>query len=183
MKINNSLIFILFSILVFSCNLNSTNTGDNKSYNWQISSLESLGFDSQNLNNAVKKIDSEKLLSSLLIVKDGYLVFEEYFEKMDLCPSNKIVREDISFFRNGYFFAENYKTNYDKNDAHVVTSISNNFSSALIGIAVREDFIDPDDKAMKYLCSSYKKKCKCDKVKITVEQLLTMRSGIPKDSP
>jgi CubicO group peptidase (beta-lactamase class C family) len=182
MKNKYILICLLLSILVFSCNLNSTDTGNNKSYDWQISNLEALGFCSQKLNEAVKKIAAERLLTSLLVVKNGYLVVEEYFEKMERYSPKKVILEDISFFRNGYFIAENYKTNYDKDDAHIVTSVSNNFSSALIGIAVREGFINTDDKVMRYLCSSYKEKCKCDKSKITIEQLLTMRSGIAKDS-
>ncbi|MCP4372905.1 MAG: beta-lactamase family protein, partial [Deltaproteobacteria bacterium] len=86
--------------------------------------------------------------NSLLILKDGKLVVEQYFR--------------------GWSQEEN----------HQMQSVSKSFTSLLLGDAIDRGFIDSvDDPILKYL-PKYKSILIGKKKKITIEDLLTMSAGL-----
>ncbi|MGF1701128.1 beta-lactamase family protein [Photobacterium makurazakiensis] len=87
-------------------------------------------------------------IDSLLIIKDGDLVFERYF--------------------NGW----------QQDEPHTVQSVSKSLTSLLYGMAEKQGMIQDDDSiAAKYL-SSYRTYFVGDKANITLKHLLTMSSGL-----
>lgn len=81
-----SLTIVLFS---FSCSLHNNACPDSTAINrlvttddgWQTSSLDSVGINREKLQTLVKRIcdSTYQNIHSILIVKDGRLVFEQYF--------------------------------------------------------------------------------------------------------
>ena len=119
---------------------------------WPVSTAAEQGLDADRLDELVRLIgQGERFpdLHSLLIVRHGYLVLEEYF------------------------------AGYDADDLHMLQSVSKSFTSAVIGIAidqgtlagVEEPVLDffPDRQGIENLDDR--------KRAMTVEDLLTMRSG------
>jgi CubicO group peptidase (beta-lactamase class C family) len=115
---------------------------------WQAppSALESV--DSTRLKRALKNTDKYPGLRSLLIVKDGFLVSENYFKKID------------------------------KDDTHEICSAAKTFIGVLIGIAIKQNYIsdvnDPISKYLKKLPSGWDNQ----KDSITIKHLLSMTSGL-----
>jgi CubicO group peptidase (beta-lactamase class C family) len=117
---------------------------------WSVSSLRAQGIDSAVIHNIF--IDAGYLdnLHSLLIVKNGYLIAEEYFNGMTV------------------------------NDAAQTASVTKSVISALAGIAIRENYITGTDQKLKdYFPEIAWESTDPEKSEITVEQILQMRSGYP----
>ena len=117
--------------------------------NWPISSPELQGMDSGLLNLAVIQGESRGYVDCILVIKNGYIVAEKYY--------------------NGY----------DKQIAHNVKSVSKSFLSALTGIALRDGHINSLSLKMldffpEYVYPSIDPR----KYDITIRNLLMMRSGI-----
>lgn len=137
-------------------------TGDG----WETASLSDVGM-SENL--IVDLIDRIRInlyqnVHSIVIVKDEKLVFEEYFPGHDF----------------GYY-GENYHgtaINYDRDTLQNTHSATKSITSALIGIAVDEGFIDSVETKISAYFESYLSLFDEEKEKITVEHLLTMTSGL-----
>jgi CubicO group peptidase (beta-lactamase class C family) len=93
-------------------------TGDG----WQTASVEAVGMEPVPLRSLLRLINTteDHMIHSLLIVKDGKLVFEEYWRGTDLVPANlePVTRE------------------FDRNTLHYVASVSKSITSALTGIAL-----------------------------------------------
>lgn len=169
-------IFILGS--TFSCSKNPTSkedepvdgyvyvqpleTGDG----WQTASLSDVGMNKIKIIDLIDKIQNQvyKEVHSVVIVKDGKLVFEEYFPGHDF----------------GYY-GENYHGNYinfNRTTRHNTHSATKSIISALIGIAIDKSFfLGVNDSIFSYL-SSYASLKNEQKGKITLEHLLTMTSGL-----
>lgn len=93
-----------------------------------------------------------KDVHSVLIIKDGKLVFEEYFYE------------------------------YDENTLHQLRSASKSFVSALTGIAIEKGLIkSKDEKVLPYFTEYSLKNDSIAKSKITIENLLTNQSGLDCD--
>jgi CubicO group peptidase (beta-lactamase class C family) len=117
--------------------------------------LEKSDFDKKLLNEMVQKIvdGTYPNVHSVLIIKDGKLVFEEYFYE------------------------------HNKNKLHELRSATKSFISALAGIAIDKGFIkSKNEKVLSYF-PEYKFKNDLEaKNKITVENLLTNQSGLDCDT-
>jgi CubicO group peptidase (beta-lactamase class C family) len=117
-------------------------------YAWQTASPQSVGLDSALIAGALNEINTRPYIFSFLIVKDGKLVIEDY-------NSSATVSSD-----------------YD------VRSVSKAFISALVGIALREGFIDSLGQRIFDFFPEYNSSVTdARKLNITVEHLLTMRGG------
>jgi CubicO group peptidase (beta-lactamase class C family) len=118
-----------------------------------------------NLLDQLKKTEDHKI-HSLLIIKDGKLVFEEYF------PGEK--------FNLAQYTGE---TGFDREDTHNLCSATKSFTSALIGIAIDKGFVQSvDQKVFDFFPEySYILNSTPEKGDMTVEDLLTMRSGLQWD--
>ena len=148
-------IFIITGILLlFSCTKDEVEPVSWKPVNindgWSVSSLQAQDLDSSEVNNVF--MDAEKLdnLYSLLIVKNGYLIAEKYFNGLTV------------------------------NEAIQTASVTKSIVSALTGIAIRENLIAGTDQKLKDFFPEIDwESTDPRKSEITVEQILEMRSGYP----
>jgi len=135
---------------------------------WETASLQSVGMNIHHLANLMNRLDEidDHRIHSLLIIKDGKLVFEEYF------PGNK--------FNLAQFTGE---TGFDIHDTHNLCSATKSFTSALIGIAIDNGFIQSVDQKVFDFFPEHSDLLTTapEKQNITLEHLLTMRSGLEWD--
>lgn len=122
-------------------------------YNWPAAIPAAQGLNADLLSVGIEQAKNTEYMYSLLIVRNGYLILEEYF--------------------NGQL----------KNMANVIESASKSYTSALIGISLDKGFIDSTEQKMidffpeyENLLSDYQ-----EKNDITLKHLLMMRSGFPFD--
>ena len=117
---------------------------------WETSTLIEEDVDPCPLYDMMQYIEDEiGFLYSVLIVKNGKLVFEEYFNEQD------------------------------KYQAHNIWSTSKWYLSPLVGIALREGYITSlDQKMMDFFPEFATEELDTRKYDITIRQLLQMRSGV-----
>lgn len=138
----------------------STNDG------WQTASLEEAGLDEIRLQEMVRAIQqgTYQNVHSILIVKDGRLVFEKYFD--------------------GYawdYEAEHFKgeyTHFDGDTLHYTMSVTKSITSALVGIAIDQSFIQSKAEKMFTYFPEYEYRRNKQNDKIALEHLLSMTSGL-----
>jgi CubicO group peptidase (beta-lactamase class C family) len=161
------LLIMLCAVCLVSCRpAHTLQTPEQTNDGWQIVSLGDVGIDEQIVRKAIDRIhdDTYQNIHSVLIVKDGKLVLEEYF--------------------GGYrwdYDGDQYRgefTDFGVNTTHNLASVTKSFTSALIGIAIDHGFIqDVDEKVMPFF-PEYAHLSDESKDKITLEHLLTMSSGL-----
>ena len=133
---------------------------------WQTASLAEVGIDEQPLTEVVASIHAGSYpnVHSILIVKDGKLVFEEYFS--------------------GYawdYDGDDFKgelIDFDAHTQHNLASVTKSFTSALIGITIDKGFILGVDEKVFSFFPEYDGLRDERKDKLTLEHLLTMTSGL-----
>lgn len=116
--------------------------------------LDNTGLDKALLNEMMQKIvdGTYSNVHSVLIIKDGKLVFEEYFYE------------------------------YNKNKLHEMRSATKSLISALTGIAIDKGFIkSKSETVLSYFPEYTFKNLTDDKRQITIENLLTNQSGLDCD--
>lgn len=117
-------------------------------------SIEHSGLDTVLLAQMMRKIvdGTYPNVHSVLIIKDGKLVFEEYFYE------------------------------YDKNSLHELRSATKSFVSALTGIAIDKGFISNKNQTVLSYFPEYSLNNMSEaKKKITIENLLTNQTGLDCD--
>ncbi len=121
---------------------------------WRESTPQEQGLDPQIIARAYQQADDIRTLYGLLVVKNGYLVAERYF---------------------------NGRTVYS---ANVTASVTKSFTSALIGLALREDNLlaSLDQKMLDFFPEYDVPDLDPGKRDVTVRHLLQMRAGYPFDS-
>ncbi len=120
---------------------------------WRTASPEQHNLNKDKLTALVNKIHQEnayKDIHSLLIVKDGYLILEEYF------------------------------TSYDKDDIHTLQSVTKSIASTLVGCALQHGFIKSLDQPVISFFPEYQSfdNLTEDKKAITLQHALTMQTGM-----
>ena len=133
---------------------------------WQTASLDDVGIKKNKLGDLVNLIRRKKYqnIHSLLIIKDGKLVFEEYFDGYLWDP-------EYDRFRGKYIKFNLYTK-------HNIMSVAKAFTSALVGIAIDHGFIHSVDEKLFSFFSEYALQKHERKSNITLEHLLTMTSGL-----
>ena len=117
---------------------------------WAVSDPESQGLDPEAVSDAYRNAAQLANLYSLLVVKNGYLVAERYF--------------------NGR----------DANTASAIASVNKSYVSALAGIALREGALSNlDQRLPEFFPELDWPKMDPRKSQITLRQILQMRSGFP----
>ncbi len=165
-RVNRVLIVFLAAVGLIACrpDLNSE-TDENHTYQYQIpaelgdgwktASLEAVGCDSQAIIAMMEDIQGGGYdnLHSVLIVKDGKLVFEEYFR------------------------------GYNPSRIGDVASVTKSVTSIMVGIAMDQGLIESPDQSLSELLPAYKELIQGDerKAKLKLHHLLSMTSGIEWD--
>jgi CubicO group peptidase (beta-lactamase class C family) len=141
--------YIIFtSILLFSCRESGVEPND-ESYQWKLSSPEAQGMSSQ-------KLDSAFIITKQLGFVDGLVII-----------------------RNGYLIKEAYYNGFSRTTAHYIWSCTKSFMSALVGIVIRDGVIESlDKKIMDYFPEYAYSGMDPRFYDITIRHLLTMTMGI-----
>ena len=124
---------------------------------WRECAPDEVGMDAgllTDLNDEIiRLVDMDYEIHSVLIVKDGYIVAEQYYSK--------------------YFDEETW---------HKIHSCTKSFTSALIGIAIKEGYIQGTDEKMLDFFQDYQiENLTPQKQSITLEHMLTMSAGLDWD--
>ncbi|MFC1724252.1 serine hydrolase [candidate division KSB1 bacterium] len=124
-------------------------TGDG----WETSTLEENNVDSTLIYQVMNDVTPDwDFLYSILIIRNGKLIFEEYF--------------------NGQ----------DRDAANDIASATKSFTSTLIGIALKEGYLSGlDGKMLDYFPEFVTQNTDPRKLDITLRQLIKMRAGYPWD--
>lgn len=132
-------------------------------------SLTKVNIDPSHIEKAVNDIIRGKYdeVHSLLIVKDGKLVLEEYFEGHKYQWDAPDHHSEL--------------VTWDRTMPHYVQSVTKNITSTCVGIAIDKGFIESADQSVFDYLPDYQHLNKDDKNKITIEHLLTMTSGLEWD--
>ena len=146
-------LLIIGFLLSFSCHKNPAGYEAYESYPWLVAAPENHGLDHDGLSLAIREAEYMHFLSSLLIVKDGYLVLERYFDD-----------------------------ERQQDDGCDVRSVTKSFVSALIGIAIREHHIESlDQKMLDFFPEYVHGGLDARTSDVTIGQLITMTAGYDKD--
>ncbi|MFC1627625.1 serine hydrolase domain-containing protein [Gemmatimonadota bacterium] len=147
--------FILVSLLV-GCTTASPTGPDliwGVSYDWEISTPQEQGVDSSILGNAFTETKKNPFMYSLLVVRNGYLIAEEYYRGRS------------------------------RNTLDALYSATKSLTSALIGIAIERGYIDSlDQKVLDYFPDFDHENLDPRKRDITIRHLLTMQAGFDHEA-
>ncbi|MFC1475373.1 serine hydrolase domain-containing protein [Candidatus Zixiibacteriota bacterium] len=161
----------LFFVTLFSCG----DQGDphQNAWEWPSAPPDSLGLDAQKLDSLTARLQTGEfgLVSSLLIIRHGFLVYEQYFAATD--AEN---RADIP--EPGPMITER-----SANDLHDLYGATGNFSSVLIGIAIDEGYIGSVETRLLDFFPQYSDLDNMTPAKdsITLAHVLQMRAGFAWD--
>jgi len=168
------LLITILSLLFISCkqdpsSLYTYKSPENIDDRFDVGSLEEVNIGQALIEKAAYAINRGKFgeVHSMLILKDGKLVFEEYFE------SHKY-----------QWGAPNYcgdLVTWDRSMLHVLQSVTKSITSTCIGIAIDNGFIKSVDQSIFDYLPEYQHLNTDGKEKITIEHLLTMTSGLEWD--
>lgn len=135
---------------------------------WEVDYPLNVGLDESMLMKMLDYLNKkEHRIHSILIVKNGKLVFEEYFH--------------------GYKFADDPPgsngdyISYKHDEIHYLASISKSITSTVFCIAVDKGFIPGVDKKLVDEMPQYSSVLKDNKANITLKHLLTMTAGLAWD--
>ncbi|HYQ55930.1 MAG TPA: serine hydrolase [Draconibacterium sp.] len=127
------------------------------------------GMDTELLEEAIKAIEKGKFkeIHSMLIYKASQLVFEQYFEGHQYQWDAPKYHGDL--------------VQWTATMPHPIMSCTKSFTSACIGIAIDKGFIKSVDQSIFDYLPDHQNLKKDNKNYITIENLLTMTSGLAWD--
>ena len=149
---------LLFCVLYFSCSNSQTNISNElyqQNFDLPTFTLEEAGFKKDSIDNIINLIHEtpHKDLRGLIVIKDGHIVIEEYFN---------------TFWRNSI---------------HDIRSAGKSVTALLLGIAIKEGLIKSLEQDVYSLFSKIKNpSINKDYKKIKLKHLLDMSSGLDADS-
>ena len=128
---------------------------------WLISTPEEQGMDSATLKQVTEQIQQQNIaVHSLLIIRQGHLIFEKYFNLEEYL---------------GHILS-------NQDNMHSLYSVTKSFTSALIGIAIKEGYIDNTSvKVVDFFPESLIDNLDSRKKNLTLQHLLTMTTGFEWD--
>lgn len=124
---------------------------ENLADGWEVSTLDTQRIDRVQISELLESVDNGEYrdIHSLVIIKNGYLVLDAYFD------------------------------GYDYDDLQNCYSVTKSVSSALIGIALDKGFIESVGVCMRDYFQDYQGiDWSGGKDRITIKNMLTMRSGL-----
>ncbi len=172
-------IFFIWTIAIASChkaNLTQTLSEDyvyqkpvQTDDGWEVTSLTNVAMNQQPLVQMMSTIHktSDHRIHSLLVIKDGKLVFEEYF------PGHAFDTNQIS--------SEGPWIQYDRETLHFMASVTKSVTSVIFGIAVDQNIITDVHAPVREYYPSYPSIWIDQKSAITIRHLLSMSAGLAWD--
>ena len=137
-------------------------TGDG----WVTASLADVGMDSAPLVSLMNELRGrdDHSIHSVLVVRNGHLVFEEYFpgRQFDLEAEDPRLQSEVAF---------------DRNTPQYLGSVTKSVTSALVGIAIDRGLVSGTGARLFSLFPEYAALSDAQKDGITLAQLLTMTAG------
>lgn len=131
----------------------NANSAIGKSYKWEKSSSKKQGLDPKILNRAFTEAKNSGYINSIIVIKNGYLVKEEYYN-----GGNKDVL-DLTF------------------------SVTKSITSALIGIAIDKGYIKSIDQKIIDFFPEYNTVDLDKRIQtITIKHILTMQAGFDNEN-
>jgi CubicO group peptidase (beta-lactamase class C family) len=123
------------------------------SFEWERSTPERQGIDSEILLRSIRRIRDEDLdIRSLILIRNDHVILELYVHP------------------------------YTRDTVHNVKSVSKSILSAVVGIALREGILKSTDQPVREFFPDYfPEDAEDDKNRITLRHLLTMTSGLDLD--
>ncbi|MBD3184580.1 serine hydrolase [Candidatus Poribacteria bacterium] len=152
-----AIIIILTLLVLASCgpskeDLNSVDYTPLVREDWPVSTPEEQGLDSRLVSEMYLNAAELETLYSLLVVKNGYLVAEDYFNEGSVDQKDRL------------------------------QSVTKSFTSALVGIALEQDCLSSvDQKMLDFFPEIADKITDQKKYQITIRNLLEMRAGYPNE--
>ena len=142
--------FILATFFISITGCDSDPTGSEiLNYSWQESSPELQGMNSSKLDSAAGDMAAKGYVDALLVIRNGYLVSEDYY--------------------NGY----------NRETPHNIMSVSKSFLSVITGLAFQYGHLDSlEEKMLDYFPEYVYPGMDQRKKDITIRHLLSMRMGI-----
>ena len=133
---------------------------------WRTGSLEETGIKAKTLTRLVKRIERNRIpnIHGILVVKDGKLVLERYFEGHRFAYDKEL------------FLGEPVR--FDASTAHNTMSITKAVTAATVGIAIDQGLISSERLAVWSFFPEYSHLFDEQKRKITIQHLLSMSSGL-----
>ena len=142
---------------------------------WQTSTPEQEGLDGQ----AIRKLDDEfragehGYVDSMLIVRNGRLAFEAYYENDYQAINANLVTGESGPWN---YYDVNWHPFRDGSDLHTVQSSTKSFMSALVGIAIDRGDLSGTDTTLGELLP-HRDIADSKMSAITLDNILTMRPG------
>lgn len=147
MKSNLIFCTCIIGLLVISCHEDSSEFQFTP-YSWSTSTPAAQDVNTQILDSAFIAAENLGYMDALLVIRNGYLIAERYY--------------------NGYTV----------NTPHNIKSVSKSFLSAMTGIAIKKGYITLEDKVMDYFPEYVYDSMDVRKYDITIDDLMIMRMGI-----
>jgi CubicO group peptidase (beta-lactamase class C family) len=161
------LLALLCIVLVVSCApAHTLSIPEQRNDGWQTATLDEVGIDAEALIEAVERIrdGTYQDVHGILIVKDGKLVFEEYFSGYTWAYDDAEFKGEL--------------VDFGMDTTHNLASVTKSFTSVLVGIAIDQGFIGSVDEKVFSFFPEYADLSDERKSAITLEHLLTMTSGL-----
>ena len=168
------LIAILF-LLITACSIIEGNSGyhyqppPQADDGWQTASLDEVGMDTERISAFMDALSEypDHWIHGVLVVKEGKLVFEEYFQGRDLDLSDLDGKLDFRTM------------DFDRETLHSAASVSKSITAVLFGIAIDQGLVAGTDEALFSFFPDYEDFNDPVKSQITLAHMLSMGSGLP----
>jgi CubicO group peptidase (beta-lactamase class C family) len=136
---------------------------------WQTASLDEVGMDTERIATFMNDLASypDHWIHGVLVIKDGKLVFEEYFQGRDLDLSDLDGKLD---FRT---------EDFDRETLHSAASVTKSVTAVLMGIAIDQGLIAGTDENLFSFFPDCEHLNDPVKSQITLAHMLSMGSGLP----
>lgn len=155
---------------------------------WEYSTLEKEGFNPDPITHFMEDLAAEKYgrVDHFLLIRHGRIVAEKKIDRnYDALAANLDPDERLTpNFSNPLYNYDDAELHpyYQGTDLHTVQSVTKSINSAAFGIAIDEGHIDGIDAPIMPFFDAYEfDKSDPRKERLTVEDLLTMRTGIAWD--
>ena len=170
---NSTLIPLFLACFFVSCNNCNSNfiyhQPDSLNDEINVGTLTDVNIDSVLISKGLNKINCGSFgeVHSLLIYKDNLLVLEEYFQ------GHRYKWDEPEY--------HGELVNWDRSMPHDMMSVTKSFTSACIGIAIEEGYIESSEQSIFDYLPDHQEFKVDNREYITIEHLLTMSAGLAWD--